>query len=115
MRNEMAKRVSLRYARQKNLSGISFSEGDWHIGTLTIDVMSFVSDTLIQQKVGEIVGSLDTVKEIEFDSEDEEVWACREDITLLLEKYPKLVVRGLVTVVDVEESWLNGEFRQIHS
>tara|TARA_B000000609_G_C24157478_1_gene341448 strand:- start:705 stop:1232 length:528 start_codon:yes stop_codon:yes gene_type:complete len=110
MRNEMAKRVSLRYARQKNLSGITFSEGDWHIGTLTIDVLSFVSDTLIQQKVGEIVGSLDTVREIEFDSEDEEVWACREDITLLLEKYPKLVVRGLVTVVDVEESWLNEDF-----
>ena len=38
MRNEMAKRVSLRYARDKNLSGISFS-----VGTLTIDVMAFLN------------------------------------------------------------------------
>ena len=83
MRNEMAKRVSLRYARQKNLSGISFSEGDWHIGTLTIDVMSFISDTQRFEKVGEIVGSLDTVKEIEFDSEDEEVWACEFAVAVL--------------------------------
>jgi hypothetical protein len=110
MRNEMAKRVSLRYARDKNLSGVSFSEGDWHIGTLTIDVMGFLSYTQRFEKVGEIVGSLDKVKEIDFDSEDEEKWACREDIILLLEKYPKLVVRGLVTVVDVEESLLDEEF-----